>query len=78
MEWSYCPFLPAGGLIIKGPSWYRKQFSLPPAFAGKRVFVHFEGIMGASKVWVNGVLIEHSFWGIFPDSYRCNRASSDG
>ena len=30
------------------------------------MFVHFEGIMGASKVWVNGVLINAHFGGYFP------------
>ena len=60
------PLSASGGINYQGPSWYRKQFSLPPAFAGKRVFVHFEGIMGASKVWVNGVLIDTHFGGYFP------------
>ena len=60
------PLSASGGINYQGPSWYRKKFSLPSAFANKRVFVHFEGIMGASKVWVNGVLINAHFGGYFP------------
>ena len=60
------PLSASGGINYQGASWYRKKFNLPSTFAGKRVFVHFEGIMGASKVWVNGVLINTHFGGYFP------------
>lgn len=60
------PLSASGGINYQGPAWYRKQFNLPSAFAKKRVFVHFEGVMGASQVWVNGVLIKAHFGGYFP------------
>jgi beta-galactosidase len=33
---------------------YRRHFRLPPEAKGKHVFVDFEGVMTASKVWING------------------------
>src|SRR5690349_21596308 len=33
---------------------YRRHFRLPPEVRGKHVFVHFEGVMTASTVWLNG------------------------
>ena len=38
--------------------WYRKQFQLDPAWAGKRVFIEFEGIFRDAIVWVNGVYLD--------------------
>jgi len=34
--------------------WYRKHFSLPAAFAGKKVIVQFDGVYHDSKVYLNG------------------------
>jgi len=36
--------------------WYRKTVELPPAFAGKRVHLHFGAVDYEAKVWVNGEL----------------------
>ena len=33
---------------------YRKTFSLPAAWAGRRVLLHFDGVDSAFYVWVNG------------------------
>lgn len=38
--------------------WYRKDFRPDPAWAGKRVFIEFEGIFRDAIVWVNGVYLE--------------------
>ncbi len=38
--------------------WYRKQFKFDPEWAGKRVFVEFEGIFRDAIVWVNGVYLD--------------------
>jgi beta-galactosidase/beta-glucuronidase len=34
--------------------WYRKTFTVPPAFAGKRVLLHFGAVDYEAWVWVNG------------------------
>ena len=36
--------------------WMRKEFTLPPAWNGKRVILHFEAIAGFAKIYVNGNL----------------------
>ena len=33
---------------------YQKRILIPADFAGKRVFVHFEGVYGEARVWING------------------------
>lgn len=38
----------------KGEAWYRQEVVIPPAFAGKRVFLWFGGVDEKAKVWVNG------------------------
>lgn len=43
-----------------GWGWYRKHFSINQAYAGKKVFVEFEGVQQTCKVWLNGVFLgEH-------------------
>jgi beta-galactosidase len=44
----------AGGFLPAGIGWYRKHFALPKEYAGRRVFIEFDGIMANSDVWING------------------------
>jgi beta-galactosidase len=37
--------------------WYRKHFTLPAGFAGKKVIVQFDGIYHDSKVYLNGTQV---------------------
>jgi exo-1,4-beta-D-glucosaminidase len=34
--------------------WYRTEFRLPPEFAGRNVWLHFNGINTKANVWLNG------------------------
>lgn len=43
-----------GGLPHVGKAWYRRRFTVPEAWAGRRVYVMFDGAMSYSKVYVNG------------------------
>ncbi len=45
----------AGGFLPGGVGWYRKYFTLPENFSGRRVFIEFDGVMQNSEVWINGV-----------------------
>lgn len=49
---------------------YRRRFRLPLAARGKRVFVDFEGVMTASKVWLNGTYLGEYKGGFTPFSYE--------
>jgi beta-galactosidase len=51
-------------------STYRRRFRLPPSARGKRVFADFEGVMTASKVWINGVSCGEYKGGFTPFSFE--------
>ncbi|MCH2114691.1 MAG: hypothetical protein MK171_07255 [Pirellulales bacterium] len=44
----------AGGFLPRGIGWYRCAITLPKDYAGKRIFVEFDGVYRNSQVWVNG------------------------
>jgi beta-galactosidase len=44
----------AGAFLPAGVGWYRKHFSLSSAYARRRVFIEFDGVMANSDVWING------------------------
>jgi len=48
---------------------YRRRFRLPPEARGRRIFVDFEGVMTASTVWLNGVLLGEYKGGYTPFSF---------
>ncbi|MBS1792750.1 MAG: DUF4982 domain-containing protein [Acidobacteria bacterium] len=45
----------AGGYLPSGVAWYRKHFRLTKFGNMNRVYVEFDGVMGISDVWINGV-----------------------
>ncbi|WP_328551963.1 glycoside hydrolase family 2 TIM barrel-domain containing protein [Streptomyces sp. NBC_00358] len=42
------------GFFPGGLGWYRTSFTLPPAFAGKRISVEFDGVYMDASVYCNG------------------------
>jgi beta-galactosidase len=40
-----------------GRTWYRKRFTLPAAWRGRKVFVEFEGVRQVAEVYLNGRLL---------------------
>jgi beta-galactosidase len=44
----------SGGFFPAGIGWYRKAFTVPPAWNGKRVSVEFEGVYMNASVYING------------------------
>jgi beta-galactosidase len=49
-----------------GRTWYRKAFTLPEAFRGKKVFVEFEAVRQVAEVYLNGKLLGVSKTGFTP------------
>jgi beta-galactosidase len=43
-----------GGYLDGGIGWYRKTFTIPSDYAGKKVFIEFDGAYMNSQVWING------------------------
>jgi beta-mannosidase len=40
--------------LNKTSYWYRTSFGIPPAYKGRRVWLHFAGINYSAEIWVNG------------------------
>lgn len=50
----------------KSIGWYRRSFALPPADAGKRIWLTFDGVFRDATVWVNGWCVRHHEGGYYP------------
>ena len=61
IEW--LPTEASGCINYQGEVWYRKRFTFQEAWEGKRLFLHFEAIMGKSKIYLNGQLIQEHLGG---------------
>jgi beta-galactosidase len=48
---------------------YLRRFELPSNWAGRRVFLHFEGVKSASYVWINGQEVGYNQGGMEPAEY---------
>lgn len=62
----YLPVDDCGNINYQGVTWYRKHFTLNNELKGKKLFLHFEAIMGKCKVWVNGKQLVKHFGGYLP------------
>lgn len=62
----YLPTEASGCVNYQGEVWYRKHFTPDVALKGKRLFLHFEAIMGKSRVYVNGKQLTEHFGGYLP------------
>ena len=62
----YVPSEASGCVNYQGEVWYRKHFTPDAALKGKKLFLHFEAIMGKAKVWINGTLVNEHYGGFLP------------
>lgn len=60
------PVEASGSINYQGEVWYRKCFIPDKALIGKKVFLHFEAIMGKSRVYINGKLKREHYGGYLP------------
>lgn len=49
--------------------WMRKKFDVPADFAGRRLVLRFDAIMGKARIWVNGTLAGENFELFLPSEY---------
>ena len=70
----YLPTEASGCINYQGEVWYRKHFTPSDALKGKKLFLHFEAIMGKSKIYVNGALLAEHFGGYLPVSVDVTKA----
>lgn len=62
----YLPVEASGCANYQGVVWYRKHFTPSDELKGKRLFLHFEAIMGKSEVYLNGKPIKKHYGGYLP------------
>lgn len=56
----------SGCMNYQGEVWYRKHLNLDGIKLNSKVILHFEAIMGKSKVYINGKLVKEQFGGFLP------------
>ncbi len=62
----YLPTEASGCANYQGEVWYRKHFTPDARLRGKKLFVHFEAIMGKSRIYMNGKLLCEHYGGYLP------------
>jgi hypothetical protein len=58
--------------------WYRRTFTLPKTWEGKRVFLHFAGVDYECRAWVNGKLIGRHYGGSVSFAFEATDAVKKG
>ncbi|HBF38196.1 MAG TPA: glycoside hydrolase family 2 [Firmicutes bacterium] len=58
-----------GGYLDGGIGWYRKTFTVPSDYNGKKVFIEFDGAYMNSQVWINGNLLGSRPYGYISFEY---------
>ena len=61
-----------------GTCWFRRSFSVPESWEGRRIVLHFEGINNQAKVWVNGLLVGETLDPFLPCELRIAHALNYG
>jgi len=49
---------------------YRRTFTIPAAWSGREIFLHFEGVKSAFYLWVNGRRVGYSQGSMTPAEFR--------
>ena len=62
----YLPVEASGCANYQGIAWYRKRFTPDAALKDKKLFLHFEAIMGKGEVYINGTLAKTFYGGYLP------------
>ncbi|TYA84470.1 glycoside hydrolase family 2 protein [Seonamhaeicola marinus] len=64
----YIPDQSSGCNNYQGEAWYRKHFVIGKEMKDKVIKLHFEAIMGKSKVFINGKIVAEHYGGFLPFS----------
>ncbi len=57
---------------------YRRSFTVPAQWSGKRLYLHFAGAKSAIRVWVNGQMVGYSQGGRLPAEFDITDAAKPG
>lgn len=67
-----------GAYLPTGIGWYRKQLDIPKEYAGKKVYVHFDGVMSNATVYVNGEQVGDRAYGYSAFQYDITKYLESG
>ena len=57
---------------------YRRKFTLPDGWAGRQVFVHFDGVKSAFYLWLNGKMVGYSQGSMTPAEFNITQYLQPG
>jgi beta-galactosidase len=58
--WNAVDGADGGGNYYRGVGWYRRHYTVPAGYAGRQLYLQFDGVDQVADVYVNGVLLgEH-------------------
>lgn len=69
---------PKVGRIWQPVGAYRRTFTVPKDWDGRQVFLHFDGIMSAGYVWVNGELVGYHEDSMTPAEFNITKYLKPG
>jgi beta-galactosidase len=69
---------PKVGRIWQPVGAYRRTFEVPAAWDGREVFLHFDGIISAGYVWVNGELVGYHEDSMTPAEFNVTKYLKPG
>ena len=69
MEYATYHFPSSYDSFYRGIGWYRKHFTVPSGYNGRRVYIEFEGVMTVTDVWVNGDYMGKHYGGYTPFTF---------
>jgi beta-galactosidase len=49
---------------------YRRDFTVPDSWAGRQVFIHFDGVQSAFYIWLNGRMVGYSEGSMTPAEFN--------
>jgi len=67
-----------GGYLPTGIGWYRRTFTVPQAWRGRRVTIEFDGVYENSDVWINGRHLGRRPFGYISFHYDLTAALREG
>jgi beta-galactosidase len=57
---------------------YRRQFTIPDSWDGRQVFLHFDGVISAFYLWINGQMVGYSEGSMTPAEFNITRYLQKG
>ena len=78
IRYPHPPNPPKVGRLWQPVGSYRRTFELPADWKGREVFLHFDGIMSAGYVWVNGQMVGYHEDSMTPAEFNITKYLKPG